>query len=52
MLFFANQYPKAHEEERPIKSKAQKPIRRKAQQKVRPKGPPRRLKSKKGPKKT
>ena len=38
MPIFAKLYPKAHEEENPMK-------------KVRPKGPPRRPKSKKGPKK-
>ena len=28
MLVFANQYPKAHEEEGPIKSKAQRPTKK------------------------
>ena len=37
MSIFANSYPKAHEEESPIRSKSQKPIRRKAQWKARPK---------------
>ena len=50
MHFFANLYPKAYEEESPIKSKAQKLIRKKVQQKARSKGPPRRLKNKKCPK--
>ena len=51
MPIFANPYPKVHEEESPIRSKAQKPIRGKAQRKARPKDPPRRPKSKKSPKK-
>ena len=32
MLIFANLYPKAHEEERPMKSKAQRPIKKTEEQ--------------------